>query len=146
MSSERIDLANETTRRIFNTEFPAVVLPGEPDSAADLRRLFNEHAFADSWTRTALDDKTRSIVTVAVLTALGGTNKLRGHIGGAISLGVTPDELVDLFIHIGVYAGVPRASDGWDVASDLLAKKAAREARAREAASQAPVGTTEQQR
>jgi 4-carboxymuconolactone decarboxylase len=125
VNDDRIDQANETTTRLFNRAFPAEALPGEPESAADLRRIFNEHAFADSWTRTALDDRTRSIVTVAVLTALG-SNKLRGHVGGALALGVTPDELVDLFIHLGVYAGVARASDGWDVTSELLVKRSQR--------------------
>jgi alkylhydroperoxidase/carboxymuconolactone decarboxylase family protein YurZ len=131
MNDDRIQLANETTTRMFKTTNEAVALPGEPESAADLRRILNEHAFADSWTRTALDDRTRSIVTVAVLATLG-SRKLRAHAAGALALGVTPDELVDLFVHLAVYAGVPRAADGWDVVSEVLVKNSQRDTARRE--------------
>ncbi|MGE0307211.1 MAG: carboxymuconolactone decarboxylase family protein [Acidimicrobiia bacterium] len=127
MDDDRINLANETGYRLFRTAFSVDALPGEPESAADFRRLCNEHAFADSWTRTALDDRTRSLLTVAILATLG-SNKLRGHLGGALSLGVTPDEIVDLFVHLATYAGVARASDGFEIASELMIKKAARDA------------------
>jgi 4-carboxymuconolactone decarboxylase len=133
MDDDRIQLANATTTRLFEMTTAAAALPGEPESAADLRRLLNEHAFADSWTRTALDDRTRSIVTVAVLATLG-SSKLRAHAGGALALGVTPDELVDLFVHLAVYAGVARATDGWDVVSEVLVKKSQRDAARRETA------------
>jgi 4-carboxymuconolactone decarboxylase len=135
VTDDRVELAQQTSERIFKMRWPTEARPGEPESAADLWELLLTHAFADSWTRTAMDDRTRSIVTVAVLAAIGEDTKLRGHVGGALALGVTPDELVDLFIHLAAYVGVPRAGSAWEVASDVLVQREARRAkRAAEAA------------
>ncbi|MFD6060195.1 carboxymuconolactone decarboxylase family protein [Rhodococcus wratislaviensis] len=87
--------------------------------------MFNQ-AFADSWTRTALDDRTRSMLTIAMLAALGSADELRTHVAGALACGVTPDELVDVFAHISSYAGVARAVPGWAVASSVIRSVSAR--------------------
>jgi 4-carboxymuconolactone decarboxylase len=110
------------------------VKSGEPASAADLRRLFWEHPFADSWSRTALDNRSRSLVTVGIAAALGMERELRNHVAGALMLGITPDELVDTMIHVGVYAGVPRGSSAWTVASEVIVAASEREEARRRAA------------
>jgi alkylhydroperoxidase/carboxymuconolactone decarboxylase family protein YurZ len=123
---ERQRVADEMVRDLFGIDIPADALPGEPASAAELRSKLMTQAFTDSWTRTALDRKTRSLLTVAIVATLGLDRELRAHVGGALKLGVTPEELVDLFIHLGAYAGAPRASAGWTIASDVLVKASAR--------------------
>ncbi|MCU1345124.1 MAG: carboxymuconolactone decarboxylase family protein [Acidimicrobiia bacterium] len=123
--SERNQLAQDTINKVFGINIPAEALEGEPDSAADFRRIMFEHAFADSWSRDGsqgLDLKTRSLITVAILATLGQERELRTHVGGALKLGATPDEIVDLFIHLGAYAGVARAGSGFTIASDALVK------------------------
>jgi 4-carboxymuconolactone decarboxylase len=122
----RNELAQETIQKVFGINIDTAPLPGEPESAADFRTLMFEHAFADSWNRTALDLKTRSLITVAVLATLGAERELRTHVGGALKLGATPDELVDLFIQLGAYAGVARAGSAWTIASDVIVKAAKR--------------------
>jgi 4-carboxymuconolactone decarboxylase len=125
----RNELAQQTVQKVFGINIDSAALDGEPESAADFRTLMFEHAFADSWTRTALDLKTRSLITVAILATLGQERELRTHVGGALKLGVTPDEIVDLFIHLGAYAGVARAGSGFSIASDAMVKYSKRSKR-----------------
>jgi 4-carboxymuconolactone decarboxylase len=67
--------------------------------------------------------KTRSLVTLGILTALGGTaNEVRAHAKGAMNLGVTKEELVELFIHAAAYCGVPRTGEAFRAAQEALAE------------------------
>src|ERR1035437_9358118 len=98
--------------------------PGEPASGADFRRLATVHTFGDSWTRTALDDRSRALVSVAIAAALGTHEPLRGQLRIALRAGVTPDEIVDLFVHLEAYAGAARAFDSYQVALAVFAEQA----------------------
>lgn len=66
--------------------------------------------FEDIWKRPDLSPRDRSLVTVAVLSALYRTEQLETHIGKALSNGVTQDELVELMTHVAFYAGWPCGS------------------------------------
>lgn len=125
--SERLQLARETARRVSGAEFDTSAREHEPPEASQMRALFYEHAFADSWSRTALDDRSRSLVTIAALAALGAGQELRNHMFIALRLGVTPAELVDVCIQIGVYAGVPRGGAAWSAAEYVLERRASRD-------------------
>ena len=97
--------------------------PGEPDNAADFKRIATLHAFGDSWPRTdRLDTRTRALVSVSVTAALGVLEPLRGQLRIALNQGVTPEEIVEAFIHIAAYAGVARAFEGYAVAAQVFAE------------------------
>jgi 4-carboxymuconolactone decarboxylase len=99
---------------------------GEPANADDFRRIATVHAFGDSWSRSEhLDARSRALVSVAVTAALGIREPLRGQLRIALNLGVTPEEIVEAFIHIAVYAGVARAFEGYGVAADVFAERLA---------------------
>jgi len=93
--------------------------------AAELAPDFYDHvlqtAFGDVWSRAGLAVRDRSMVTVAVLVALGQTEELRAHLAGARSVGLTVDELVEVIMHVSVYAGVPAANAALRVAAEVLA-------------------------
>jgi len=93
--------------------------------AAELAPDFYDHvlqtAFGDIWSRAGLAVRDRSMVTVAVLVALGQTEELRAHLAGARSVGLTVDELVEVIMHVSVYAGVPAANAALRVAAEVLA-------------------------
>lgn len=124
--SERRTRAEATAREIFGFVPPLGHEEGEPVAAAELRELMFTQAFAESWTRTSLDSRTRSLITVAMLAATGDFDEMKGHVAGALSLGVTPDELVDLFAHVSAYMGTSKAVPGWNVASRVIKKVGAR--------------------
>jgi 4-carboxymuconolactone decarboxylase len=102
--------------------------PGEPANAADFKRIATEHAFGDSWPRTEhLDTRSRALVSVSVTAALGVLEPLRGQLRIALHNGVTPEEIVEAFIHIAAYAGVARAFEGYGVAAEVFAERAEQE-------------------
>lgn len=69
----------------------------------------NEQLFAQIWTRPGLPIKIRSFITMAVLMALARGPELRTHMRGALNLGITPEEIKEMIIHLSQYSGVPTA-------------------------------------
>jgi alkylhydroperoxidase/carboxymuconolactone decarboxylase family protein YurZ len=96
--------------------------PGVQGPLAAIWREYSDAiAWGQVWTRPGLDLRTRSICTVAVLCALGESRQLATHIRGALRQGVTVEELAEIFVHVGNYAGAPRASTAVQVADAILA-------------------------
>ncbi|MFI0979750.1 carboxymuconolactone decarboxylase family protein [Streptomyces sp. NPDC021093] len=79
--------------------------------AAELQDLVVRFAWGTIWQRPTFDTKTRSLLTVAILTALNRKHELELHIGGAIRNGCSVDELVEVALQCSVYCGVPAAID-----------------------------------
>jgi len=98
---------------------------GEPANAADFKRLATVHTFGDAWPRTeVLDTRTRALVSVTIAATLGTLEPLRGQLRIALDSGVTPEEIVEAFIHIEAYAGAARAFEGYGVAREVFAEAA----------------------
>jgi 4-carboxymuconolactone decarboxylase len=111
-----------TAERLLGHPLVLPLASGEPPSGADFRRLATVHTFGDSWTRTALDDRSRALVSVAITAALGTREPLRGQLRIALRSGVTADEIIDLFIHLEAYAGAARAYDTYQIATEVFAE------------------------
>lgn len=79
-----------------------------------------ELAWGTIWTRPGLDLRARSIATLSVLVTLGRTSEIPGHVRGALNNGLTPDEIRELFLHIGTYAGFPAGLEAARIADDVL--------------------------
>ena len=71
--------------------------------------FLNEQLFGTIWTRPGLPTKTRSMLTLTALMALGRGPELRLHMRGALNIGVTQEELKELIVHVSQYSGVPTA-------------------------------------
>jgi len=92
---------------------PTRVLDSMADIAPDLGRLTIEFGYGDIYSRPGLTPPQRQIITVAALTAMGtAAPQLRFHIDGALNVGVTPTEIVEVIMHMCVYAGFPAALNG----------------------------------
>jgi 4-carboxymuconolactone decarboxylase len=94
--------------------FPAAKL------APDFYRYVAASAFGMLWSRPNLAIRDRSLVTVAQLAALGRTDELRAHLAGALNVGITREEIVEVLMQTAVYAGVPAANEALKVAADVL--------------------------
>lgn len=81
-----------------------------------------EHAWGAVWTRPGLDKKTRSMLNLAMLTALNRPAELRLHLRGALRNGVTRDEIREIFLQTAVYCGAPAALDSFKLAKHLFAE------------------------
>jgi alkylhydroperoxidase/carboxymuconolactone decarboxylase family protein YurZ len=90
------------------------------NAEGDLNRLTTEYVWGSVWTRPGLDIKSRSICTISALTALGRERQLRSHIRGALRIGFTQEEIVEIFVHTVFYAGLPAARTGIDIANEVF--------------------------
>jgi alkylhydroperoxidase/carboxymuconolactone decarboxylase family protein YurZ len=75
------------------------------------------------WAREELDLRTRSLVTIALLAALGRWEQLEGHLRATRNTGATPEEIREALLHVAVYAGVPAANTAFALARKILAER-----------------------
>ncbi len=93
---------------------------GAGEFDALLQDLITRYAWGELWTRPGLSRKQRSLITLAMLVALGRHEELRFHVKGALRNGVTRRELQELLLHSAVYCGVPAAHSAFRVAKEEL--------------------------
>ena len=120
MSSDDLAAGREIQARLW----PQMATGGTPRPAAKLAPDFYawvaETAFGQIWSRDALPVRDRSLVTVAMLAALGRTGELRAHLTGARNVGLSQEELVEVLMQVAVYAGVPVANEALNVAAEVF--------------------------
>lgn len=90
------------------------------EAARAFSDLITRTAWGEVWTRPGLDRRTRSAVTLATLIALGRHEELGFHTPGALRNGLSPEEVVEIVLHCGVYAGVPAANSALPIVLDAL--------------------------
>jgi 4-carboxymuconolactone decarboxylase len=92
------------------------------DFSRPLQEFVTAHAWAASWARPGLEKKTRSMLNLAMLTALNRPHEFKVHVKGALNNGVTKDEIREILIHAAVYCGAPAALDSARVAKEVFAE------------------------
>ena len=90
------------------------------DFGGPVQAYITEHAWGAIWGRDGLSRKTRSMLNLAMLAILNRPHELRGHIRGALNNGVTKDEIREIFMHVGIYAGAPAMLDSIRIAKDMF--------------------------
>jgi 4-carboxymuconolactone decarboxylase len=92
---------------------------------ADFQRWLTDAAWGGLWTRTEqLDRRTRSCITIAVLTTLRAEHELALHLRAAVRNGLTPAEIAEVIMHTAAYAGIPAANTAMNIAKQVLADPA----------------------
>jgi 4-carboxymuconolactone decarboxylase len=87
---------------------------------APLQEFVTRNAWGTTWCRDGLDLKTRSLLTLSMLTALGRATEIKGHVRGAINNGATMKEIQETLLHAAVYCGMPLAIDAFRSAHEVL--------------------------
>ena len=95
---------------------------------ADFQRFITESAWGSVWTRPGLDRRTRHLITLAMLAALGKEHELAMHIRSTPNTGVTQAEVKEVFLQVAIYAGVPSANTAFSVAKRVYAELSGKEA------------------
>ncbi len=85
-----------------------------------MQELVTEYCWGAIWGRDDLPRKTRSLINIAMLTALNRPHELRVHVGGALRNGATVEEIRGVLLQTAIYCGVPAAIDAFRVASDAI--------------------------
>lgn len=123
MSNDRYDRGLEKLREI-DGEAGERVIESLKDVAPDLGRYTIEFPFGDVYRRPGLDLKSREVATVAALTALGNAApQLKVHIHGALNVGCSRQEIVEVIIQMAVYAGFPAALNGMAAAKEVFKER-----------------------
>jgi len=100
------------------------VIDSLKDIAPDLGRYIIEFGFGDIYSRPALDLKSREIAVVAALTALGNAApQLKVHLHGALNVGCSKEEIVEVIMQMALYAGFPAALNGMFAAKEVFAER-----------------------
>ena len=112
-------------KQVMGEEFVAKAFANADDFTQPLQEYITRNAWGTVWCRDGLDLKTRSLTTLAMLTALGRTQELKGHVRGACNNGATVKEIQEVLLHATVYCGVPLAVDAFRAAQEVLSEMAA---------------------
>jgi 4-carboxymuconolactone decarboxylase len=120
MNDPQFEAGLAMRRQVMGADFVARAFEGVTEFTAPLQQHITRNAWGDVWQRPGLDLKTRSLVTVAMLTALGKQNELKGHVRGALNNGASVQEIQEVLLHATVYCGVPTAVEAFRSASEVV--------------------------
>lgn len=125
MNDPQFEAGLATRKQVMGEEFVARAFAGVTDFTAPLQQHITRAAWGDVWQRPGLDLKTRSLITVAMLTALGKQHELKGHVRGALNNGATVQEIQEVLLHATIYCGVPTAVEAFRSADEVVGETAA---------------------
>ena len=116
----QFDKGLATRKQVMGEDFVARAFGGATEFTAPIQQYITRNAWGDVWQRPGLDLKTRSLITVAMLTALGKQHELKGHVRGALNNGATPQEIQEVLLHASIYCGLPAAVEAFRTAAEVV--------------------------
>jgi 4-carboxymuconolactone decarboxylase len=117
---ERFEEGMRVRRSILGDAHVERAMASQTAFDAPFQRFITEVAWGSLWSRGGLDTRTRSLITVALLAALGRREELEVHLRATRNTGATPDEVREALLHVAVYAGVPAANSAFTLARTIL--------------------------
>jgi 4-carboxymuconolactone decarboxylase len=116
----RYDAGMKVRREVLGDEHVDRASANATDFSRPFQEFITRSAWGEAWTRPGLDRRTRSCITLAILTALRAENEIPMHVRAAIRNGLTEEEILEVLIHTAVYAGVPAANSAVAIAQRTL--------------------------
>lgn len=110
----------EIRRATLGDEYVDKALANGDDFGRDYQELVTTYCWGEVWGREGLDRKTRSTINIAMIASLNRQHELAAHIRGAINNGLTPEDIKEILLQVGIYAGVPAMVDSFRVARTVL--------------------------
>lgn len=122
MKSDSFERGLSTRREVLGKQYVDESLRKADDFNLPMQELVTEYCWDRVWNRPGLERKTRSMINIAMLTALNRPHELKLHIKGAIRNGVSRDEIREILLQTAIYCGVPAAIDSFRIAREALAE------------------------
>ena len=116
MADDRFEKGMAIRRSVLGVEHVARAEANKTEFDADFQRIITESAWGTIWTRPGIDKKTRHLLTLAIIAALGKHDELAMHIRATRNTGVTQEEVKEVFLQVLVYAGAPAANSAFAIA------------------------------
>ena len=122
MADGAFDRGLALRRQMFGPAGAEKQMEAATDFTRPLHEWVTRSCFGELWHRPHLDLKLRSMLTLAMLAALGRPNQIKAHVKGAIANGVSREEIREILLHATAYGGLPAAVDSFAAASEALAE------------------------
>ncbi|SER68626.1 4-carboxymuconolactone decarboxylase [Psychrobacillus sp. OK032] len=120
MNKEKFDIGLEIRRSVLGAEYVDSSIQNATDFNMPMQELVTEYCWGEIWARPGLPKKTRSMLNLAMITALNRPHELKLHVRGAINNGLTKDEIQEVFLQTAIYCGVPAAIDSFRTAKEVF--------------------------
>jgi 4-carboxymuconolactone decarboxylase len=120
MDKEMFDKGLSIRRDVLGKEFVDASFAAADDFNRPLQELVTQYCWGEVWGRPGLDRKTRSLLNLAMLSALNRPHEVKLHVRGALANGVTKDEIREVFLQVAIYCGVPAGVDSFRIAKEVF--------------------------
>lgn len=120
MSKERFEKGLEVRREVLGADYVDNSIKNADDFSMPLQELVTEYCWGEVWTRPGLSKKTRSMLNLAMLTALNRPHELKLHLRGALRNGCTKEEIKEVLLQATIYCGVPAGVESFKIAREVF--------------------------
>ncbi|MBT8334041.1 MAG: 4-carboxymuconolactone decarboxylase [Desulfobacterales bacterium] len=120
MRNEKYDKGMAVRREVLGDEYVDKALEAATAFTQPLQELVTENCWGEIWTRDAISNRTRSLITIATLAALKAPTELKAHVRGALRNGCTIEEIQEVLLQSAVYCGVPAGIDAFRAAREVI--------------------------
>ena len=120
MKSELFKKGLQVRREVLGAEYVDASISQADDFSRPLQELVTEYCWGAVWTRPGLDRKTRSLLNLAMLTALNRPHEVKLHLRGALNNGCSKNDIMEVLLQAAIYCGVPAAIDSLRVAKEFF--------------------------
>lgn len=120
MSSEKYENGLKVRREVLGDKYVDKAINSATDFNRPMQELVTEYCWGTIWTRDGLSRKTRSLLNLAMLTALNRPHEVTAHVRGAINNGCSRDEIMETFLQAAIYCGVPAGIDSFRTAKAVF--------------------------
>ena len=119
-NQEAFDQGLKTRREVLGADYVDGAIRNADDFNMPMQDLVTEYCWNNIWNRPGLDRRTRSMLNLAMITALNRPHELKLHVRGAINNGLAKNDIQEVFLQAAIYCGVPAAIDSFRVAKEVF--------------------------
>ena len=120
MEKEMFEKGLKIRREVLGSEYVDNALKTADDFNMPLQELVTTYCWGECWGRPGLDRKTRSMLNLAMISALNRPHEIKAHVRGAINNGLTKNDIQEVLLQVAIYVGVPAAVDGFRIAREVF--------------------------
>ena len=120
MEKEMYEKGLKIRREVLGAEFVDNAIASADDFNRPLQEIVTQYCWGEIWGRPGLDRRTRSIINLAMISALNRQHEVKMHVKGALNNGLSKDDIKEVFLQVAVYCGVPAGVDSFRIAREVF--------------------------
>ena len=120
MDKEMFEKGLKIRREVLGPAFVDNAIASADDFNRPLQELVTQYCWGEIWGRPGLDRRTRSIINLAMISALNRPHEVKMHVKGALNNGLTKDDIKEVFLQVAIYCGVPAGVDSFRIAREVF--------------------------